>query len=230
VPNPLSRQPSSVPVPTRPAAVQRFSEAKLTKHSGDLSTNGHYFVSSGQLWVLESATDPKTCTKTMDKMKPNGQTYHRWEGSMSFLKDCLHTAEEIMGGKTFSYEKGAIHSQSRDSSKDIGESDTKNKSIASDLGQGGGKVNENADPAAGQAFLIVETDKVKTYPYHAAGVVAVDGTDRVTLEMFAGTTDAKDSERKYPGKFAMYGSGSQSFHDAFKSAFTTPVTIVIKAK
>jgi hypothetical protein len=222
--------PSSPPASTRPAAIQRFSEAKLTKHKGDLSASSHYFVSGGQLWAHSSAADPRACTKTQDKMKPNGETYYRWEGSTNFLKDCLHTAEEIMANKTFSYEKGAIHSQSRDSSKDIGVDDSTNKSIASTLSSGKGKVDDKADPAAGEAYLIVETGTVKSYPYHAAAVVAVDGTDRVTLEMFAGTTDAKDSERKYPGKFAMYGDGKQSFHDAFKDSFSAPVTIVLKTK
>ena len=223
--------PAPPPVPAGSRSIQPYSEDKLSGKDGKLSASGHYFVAGGQLWVHAAATAPKACTQTIDTMRPKGKgAYYQWVGATSFLKDCLHTAEEIMAGKTFSYEKGGIRSQSRDSKEAIGVSDAKNQRIALALAKGGGSVDAGADPAAGEAYLIVEVGALKTYPYHAAGVVAVDGTDRVTLEMFAGTQDAKDSERKFPGKFEMYGSGAQSFHNTYAGAFTTPTTIVLRPK
>jgi hypothetical protein len=223
--------PAPPPAPAGSRSIQPYSEIKLSGKEGKLSANGHYFVAGGQLWVHAAATAPKACTQYVDKMCPKGKgTYYQWVGATSFLKDCLHTAEEIMAGKTFSYEKGGIRSQSRDSKESIGVSDAENQRIALALSRAGGSVDAGADPAAGEAYLIVEVGAFKTYPYHAAGVVAVDGTDRVTLEMFAGTQDAKDSERKFPGKFEMYGSGAQSFHNTYAGSFTTPATIVLRPK
>jgi hypothetical protein len=224
--------PAPPPPPAGSRSIQPYSQATLSGKTGKLSTNGHYFVASGQLWVHETATAPKACTQTVDAIRPRGKgIYSQWVGGTTFLKDCLHTAEEIMAGKTFNYEKGGIRSQSRDSKEAIGVSDAENQRIALALAQAGGSVDANADPAAGEAYLIVEVGAFKTYPYHAAGVVAVDGTDRVTLEMFAGTRDAKDSERKFPGKFEMYdGSAGQSFHGTYANAFTTPTTIVLRPK
>ncbi len=231
VPHAPRLTPAPPPVPAGSRSIQPYSEIKLSGKEGKLSTNGHYFVAGGQLWVHAAATAPKACSQTIDTIRPKEKgTYYQWVGATSFLKDCLHTAEEIMAGKIFSYEKGGIRSQARDSKESIGVSDAENQRIALALSRAGGSVNASADPAAGDAYLIVEVGALKTYPYHAAGVVAVDGTDRVTLEMFAGTQDAKDSERKFPGKFEMYGSGAQSFHNTYASSFTTPATIVLKPK
>ena len=84
--------------------------------------------------------------------------------------------------------------------------------------------------------------KEGAYPFHAAGVVAVDGADRVTLEVFAGKKDA--TARTTKGEYAMYGSAAQSFHAIWQAAtfesnysasalrgqpiFSQPITVVIE--
>jgi hypothetical protein len=212
--------------------IQPYTEVTKSGHKGKLSQNDLYFVTGAGLYVKKNvgAPAPRYCHATVDKIGD----YIKHEGDHSFLKDCLHTAEEIMASATIDYEgPGVVRSKSTLALAitDIGESDAQNIAIAKDAQtRHAAAVNEYAAPNAGEAFMIVETGKIRDYPYHAAGVVAVDGTDRVTLEMFAGSADAKDSERKYNGKFGMYGGAGQSFHEEYSGAFTTPITIAIKKK
>jgi hypothetical protein len=220
-PRPIQRPPVQGPI-------QPYSNAKKGGVNGLLSENGNYFVGGGNLYVKKGATAPHYCIGPTDTLVKD---YGKYEGKSSFLKDCLHTAEEIMGGKTFRYDIPATRSQSRETNDNIGDSDPKNILAAQAVSNSyAGKTNENADPGVGEGYLIVETGNVQAYPYHAAGVVAVDGADRVTLEMFAGVKEANDDERKYPGKFNMYSASPNSFHEAFEKVFDNPITIVIKAK
>ncbi|HEY0752992.1 MAG TPA: hypothetical protein VGD98_03370 [Ktedonobacteraceae bacterium] len=72
-----------------------------------------------------------------------------------------------------------------------------------------------------------------SYSYHAAGVVAVDGNDRITVEVLAGIADAQ--KRKDRGMFHMYtvSDAHRSFHATWHTdphLNAGPVTIVIEAR
>ena len=70
-------------------------------------------------------------------------------------------------------------------------------------------------------------------PYHAAAVVAVDGSDRVTLEVFA--TEETPTSRTLSGKYEIYsvavGSGD-TFHSHWQNNFfgADSVTTVIEPR
>lgn len=225
------RRPLVSALDTRVSVIQPYGNAKKSGLNGKLSQSGHYFVAGGALYVQRGAPAPHDCHATVDTIDRGN--YIRYEGNRRFLKDCLHTAEEIMGRDSYDYTVGSVRSETADApTADIGAGDPQNIVAALNvLATGGGAAtNALAAPNPGQAYMIVETGPVQTYPYHAAAVVASDGADRVTLEMFAGAREAKESERQYDGKFAMYGGPGQSFHDEFAGSFNNPVTIVIKHK
>ncbi|RKG64976.1 hypothetical protein D7V80_24955 [Corallococcus sp. CA054B] len=137
--------------------------------------------------------------------------------STTFIKDCLHTAEEIMYQSQFDPKNGATRSRSVELGCDFGNSTLENILVANSLGSGKGS-NDNAMPLAGQAYVIVNLkwDREGTSPYHAAGVVAVDGGDRITLEVFASTRTSY--ARKEAGCYRMYktsGDEGDTFHGAW---------------
>lgn len=81
--------------------------------------------------------------------------------------------------------------------------------------------------------MIVSTSADSQYPYHAAAVVAIDGTDIVTLEVFARGTDARQNDRSASGRFEMYSAtGATSFHSVRSTnktfVGTNPVTMVLR--
>ena len=63
-------------------------------------------------------------------------------------------------------------------------------------------------------------------------MVAQDGQDKITLEMFAGPTDASETGRGVEkASFHIYGTGAvMSFHPSWQHLFSKPVTAVIKRK
>ena len=68
------------------------------------------------------------------------------------------------------------------------------------------------------------------WPYHFAGVVAVSGTDRITLENYARPDERKEQPdpRWY---FQMYGEEKgQSFHEFHEDTkqYANPVTVTVK--
>jgi hypothetical protein len=86
--------------------------------------------------------------------------------------------------------------------------------------------NENALPDVGEAYALVNLSVKQdhphepfTSPYHAAAVVAKDGNDRVTIEVFARAENAKYSAT---GSYKMYGAGKQSFHDYWVGEYYRP--------
>lgn len=104
-------------------------------------------------------------------------------------------------------------------------------------------VNQSAAPGVGDAYVIThiaETDErerlrdVSTgrrfrprFPYHWAGVVAVSGTDRVTLENYARSTAPSHSDARW--YFQMYGLGEgQSFHEANRGDYANAMTIAMR--
>src|SRR5205823_1268012 len=147
-PLPTVRQP-----PPGAGPIQPFSQSKIGRAKGVLSQSGHYFVSGNELFVNKGAPLPHFCQGPTDALTKD---YLKYEGASSFLKDCLHAAEEIMAGRTFRYDQPAIRSESRETQGAIGESDASNVLVAQAVSAGhGGKINQNADPNVGEGYLIV---------------------------------------------------------------------------
>jgi hypothetical protein len=203
-----------------------------------LSQNGHYMVEpkSGSMWVHKTAPKPLSC-KATGATHPASADYEEYAPSMGFLNDCLHTAEEIVHGKELA--QGGDYTKTALTGAAFGDSKTKNIKAAKDYetaasGLGGrAPVNDGASPSPGQAFVIVDTKPATNasgYPYHAAGVIARDGDDAVTMEMFASDEDAMDTDRgDAPPAFEMYGPGA-TFHSTWSSVYAQPITIVIEKR
>ena len=146
----------------------------------------------------------------------------------------MHTAEEIGADKKLQPGKvqSKVHGKRKQGkSVPFGESDDDNIEAAEAYA-----LDDRAAPKVGQAYVIVNKEwpgGVK-YPYHAAGVVAVDGKDRVTLEVCAGSQDAKS--RNTYGKYSMYTTGSgagDKFHSHWVDSFfdeDESATVVIEPK
>ena len=214
-----------------------------------------YLVQPGKawMWVHDGADPPRMCQRTeelLDRRDPRGRTYRKWVPTMGFLRDCLHTAEEVIHGRQLAlgwvaeadameeHDLSGVYSKVRDTKTLFGVGEDENIAAAVEVAKrsktGPKPVNALADPAVGQAFVMVDRkpppDAV-AYPYHAAGVIARDGRDTVTLEMFARErVDATQEERgQQLPEFQMYGP-EQTFHATWKGYYQDPVTFVIEAR
>jgi hypothetical protein len=202
------------------------------------SQNGAYLVQPGakSIYAHKLAKAPRSCEAT-GQAHAKSADYLEYAPSMSFITDCLHTAEEIIHGRQLA--QGGDYTKVAGTGEAFGLSENENigaaKKYQKEADKLGGKapVNDGANPGVGQAFVIVDTTPKKNkssfrYPYHAAGVIARDGDDAVTMEMFASDQDAMDVERGGEApQFQMYGPGL-TFHTAHSSEYATPVTIVIE--
>lgn len=221
--------------------VQRYSEGGIDEFltEGKLSENELYFVPEGGQFIYAQHI-PLTCHETgaSDYVSYNGKTYKKCLPRIQFYQDCLHTAEEIINQVYLEPHKGT-YSRESITNRVFGQNDEKNKEIAiqslTTAQATGAAINDTANPSVGQAYVIVNLDfprwkKKADYPYHAAAVVATDGADRVTIEVFAGSTDA--ASRSIDGNFAMYtvGGSGLTFHDAWNYLFKNAITITIKPK
>ncbi|MGF1939489.1 MAG: hypothetical protein RM347_035000 [Nostoc sp. ChiQUE02] len=149
--------------------------------------------------------------------------YQRYTPSDKFLADCLHTAEEIMHGQRL--RRGKVRSQVSQTGTVFGESEEDNWDAANEVSED--QRNTNAIPGVGDAYAIVaqqpidigeETDPIDCQ-YHAAAVVAEDGSDRITLEVF-GNPDKKGRNTK--GTYSIYDTDPESgntFHEAWTGTF-----------
>jgi hypothetical protein len=76
----------------------------------------------------------------------------------------------------------------------------------------------------------------RIWGFHYAGVIAEDGTDRMTLENYARTAEGGNvgTSKDQQYYFQMYGTGAQSFHEAWAAIghggkeFVNPITMVVK--
>ncbi|NPD22730.1 hypothetical protein [Corallococcus exiguus] len=190
---------------------------------GWMSENGNYFIPDDWGGQVIFATAAPLNSVVFRKQGLNdtlfsSKTYVPYV-STTFIKDCLHTAEEIMHQSLFDPKEGATRSKSVENGSAFGNSKLENVLVAQSLLKGRGS-NDNAAPLAGQAYVIVNMkwDTEGTSPYHAAGVVAVDGGDRITLEVFASTRTSY--ARKEAGCYRMYktsGVDGHTFHGAWGS-------------
>jgi hypothetical protein len=164
----------------------------------------------------------------------NGKVYapyvsRSYASNGKFVKDCLHTAEEINAQTAL--KTGDVQSKVAGTSDAFGEDEDEDIAAATRHA-----VDGAAAPGLGQAYVIVDTeweDGAGRAPYHAAAVVAVDGADRITLEVFASGSDGRRTEKE--ATYRMYSTGGgalATFHDHWvANYFTSDVkTVVIEPK
>jgi hypothetical protein len=220
-----------------------MKKVKLGTYDGLMSENDNYFIPTESDWgeqVIFATAAPRNSTayrkQGLADISSKGKTYVPYI-SESFIKDCLHTAEEICNQKQFDPKSSETRSKTVEFGRDFGDSDAGNIATANFLSLAKAS-NGNAAPGLGQAYVIVNTKWTASKgssPYHAAAVVAVDGNDRITLEVFASTRASK--QRKEPGSYRMYttsGGTGHTFHGFWNPQATyfsdTSVTFAIAPK
>jgi hypothetical protein len=210
-------------------AVQKYKKAK----EGLWSDNDLYYLPKGggdHLWALSTAAAPRASNATGLNIMIDKRKYNEYK-STYLLTDCLHTAEEIMTGGTLNYGV-KVYSKTADAAGNaFGDTPAKNRAIATARAA---LVTSNAAaaPAVGQAFVIARKKAPGggESPYHAAAVVAVDGTDRFTLEQSASGTDAHKRALEV-GSYDVYSDNDahgKSFHTRHSGTYADGVTFVLR--
>jgi len=222
-----------------PRVLQPYTEAKipnLGNTEAKVSASEQYILPYNTvLYVRADAAAPRGFvrdkTVRTEQFNYNGARYTAYKHGGSFLKDCLHTAEELINQRQLLVNR-ATYSRVRGSRLVFGqEEEGKNIECARREQKDGHPVNERANPDVGQAYVIVGTGKPGKYPYHAAAVVAKDGNDTITVEVEAGYTDARDDDRTTEGELHIYEiGGNKSFHADCQKDYDQPITIVIVPK
>jgi len=194
-----------------------------------MSENSNYFIPHGDrrcILVAEGADAPRASNLTDFKKKEYKSKEYRQYKSKKFIKDCLHTAEEIINQEEFLASDENPHSQVVGTSEPFGDDYKSNVKLAKE-----NPSNDGADPELGQAYVIVRNAVVRKsalYPYHAAAVVAVDGKDKITLEVSA--PEEKDPVRRTSfGEYTMYTTGDvgEKFHSHWQGKFKGKWTTVV---
>jgi hypothetical protein len=228
---------------TRQINLQRFAAQAFNiggaPVNGTLSESGKYFLPGGPLQhpYIFATTAPSWCTAVGGPVHFNGSNYYQCVPQNQFLDDCLHTAEEIVNGQILEIDK-ATYSRETVTGRVWGQTEGKNIEIAQKANaKSVGSVNGAADAGIGNAFVIVDTEWIskpsERSPYHAGGVVGVDGNDRITMEVFA--SGGSRERRETPARLSMYtvGGGAASFHGYWSGSYFRryeTITIVIRAK
>jgi hypothetical protein len=232
--------PGAKPVSLPRPMIQRYTHYTGPEFGGNgtLSENENYFIPDADNTVIygtsaPSASTAKASTATVSK---SSKTYTAYV-SVPFFKDCLHTAEEIINGAQLQTMSGrpatGVFSQISSTGTAFGDTEAGNIKAAQ-----AAKLDDAAAPGVGEAYVIVNTkwldpSNAVRYPYHAAAVVAVDGSDRITVEVSAGARNA--AHRNQAGQYQMYTTGSGSgvtFHTHWQKACfgKDSITTVIKKK
>jgi hypothetical protein len=223
--------------------LQRFSAQAFnvggTPVAGTLSENGTYFLPGGPLqhpYIFATAA-PSWCQAVGAPVHFNGRNYYRYVPQNQFLDDCLHTAEEIVNGQILEIDT-ATYSRETVTGRVWGQTEAKNIEIAQQArAKSVGSTDGAADAGIGNAFVIVDTEWIskpsERSPYHAGGVVGVDGNDRITMEVFA--SGGSRERRETDARLSMYtvGGGAASFHGYWSGSYFRghgTITIVIRAK
>ncbi|WP_292794745.1 DUF4157 domain-containing protein [Nostoc sp. NMS7] len=224
--------------------IQRFTAKTFTidntNVTGTLSEKGKYFLPEEPIQspTIYATSEPSNCIRVSNSTYDfNNETYASYKPKNQYLDDCLHTAEEIVNGKILQYGT-STYSKETITKRVFGQKEGINIEIAKkakDLSSG--SINENANAQKDNAYVIVDTDwetkPSKRSPFHAAGVIGVDGSDHITMEVFA--AGGSTTDRNTDAKLSMYtiGSGKNSFHGYWSSHYFQSyetITIVIKAK
>ena len=202
--------------------MQRYTDVKIPQLGGEgrLSQNGNYFIPNKPGQVIYADIDAPIPHNSVRYELVKRYDERRYQGYISqpFLQDCLHTAEEIThrirrGNPRLEFNPARVVRSRVVTGGDFGDNDADNVRLATTHA-----ADDAAAPGLGQAYVIVNKKWPQgvEYPYHAAAVVAVDGTDRVTLEVFASGRDAK--HRNVHGMYRMYSTGDagEKFHSYWK--------------
>jgi hypothetical protein len=226
-------RPQARPNPVRRnSVVQRYTEEDTKAFAGPglMSENSNYFIPHGDprfILVAKGADAPRASdlVASFEEKEYKSKEYREYK-SKKFIKDCLHTAEEIINQEEFLASDDNPHSQVVGTSKPFGNDYKSNVKLAEE-----NPSNDGADPELGQAYVIVRKALVRkkvAYPYHAAAVVAVDGKDKITLEVSARAE--KDAERRTSfGDYKMYTTGDvgEKFHSHWQGEFKGNWTTVV---
>jgi hypothetical protein len=168
-------------------------------------------------------------SKEVSEFLVNGVVVKEYVPSNKFLHDCLHTAEEIMHGHAL--EQGKTRSREVSSELAFGDGVLKNWQAARAAKEN--QSNRNANPGLGGAYVTTTRfaedigDGVRCQ-FHAAAVVAVDGSDHITLEIF-GNPD--EPNRDGDATYSIYNSAPDSgltFHDNWINTFENGITISVE--
>lgn len=224
--------------------IQRITEHSEGEVRYKLSESGRYAVidRGRQVWVREDAQVSDALVRNPNGDRTiNGQVYQEFQIRRWILKDCLHTAEEIINnlpGQLHSARELAPNAPASAGKysriqgpttglRDFGTSDESNIKNAREFG---GAKDAAAAPRIGEAFVIVSTkasENEALSPYHAAAVVGVDGNDRVTLEEW----DLRGDVSRGEAHMYTVGDASGSFHGHWAAQYfwdTEPITVVIR--
>ncbi len=160
-------------------------------------------------------------------------TYFLAKSDHYYFEDCLETAEDLINNQYPAKITSTVRSRVKYTNTPFGESEAENQAAAQAYKNGHpNDADANAKPNFGEAYVIVSMDPKNTYPYHAAAVIATDGTDRLTLEVFATDKDAKKRDRS--GSYELYTTAATApkdritFHDKWEEYIKSPITIIIQ--
>lgn len=155
--------------------------------------------------------------------------YHYYaDDSNGFVNDCLGLSELLVKSTKKSSTRAELLAPGtgKGSGYLFGNTYKKNNEIALDSNW---YENEATNPNIGEAYAIIPTvmpgksiDGSDEYPYHAAAVIAKDGTDNITLEAFAGSGQSRPDFHMYDTQpySSRSNKRSKTFHEVYMDALT----------
>lgn len=216
------------------APAQLYAIHKKDKNLGTTITtaNQHYSLksNSGNKEVYgQGIADVPRNSSEISEFFVNGAVVKEYVPSNKFLHDCLHTAEEIMYGQAL--QQGEIRSREVSSELPFGKNVLGNWQAARAAEDD--QSNQNANPGLGGAYVTTtryaeDIGGGVRCQFHAAAVVAVDGSDHITLEIF-GNPD--EPNRDGNATYSIYNSAPDSgltFHDNWINTFKNGITISVE--
>ncbi len=157
--------------------------------------------------------------------------YHYYvDDTGGFVNDCLGLSEKLAMSNPADTGRAEFRAPGSGpgEGKVFGNTYTQNTEIATN---GAWYEDEATDPAIGEAYTIVPTVKpgADPYgnveaPYHAAAVIAKDGTDNITLEADAGVALSRPVFDIYDTQPSgtRIDANSKTFHEVYSTNFTYP--------
>ena len=223
-------------------------EETVSPDNFEISEGGQYIIDANdrsRIWVRQNANVPAQVVQQLSRRRQvymvyNGEIYFAFVPNRMYMRDCCHTAEEIMaeekleqGGRNSyvlnSEGNGYFMSQNVIPFGDYGnpshqasEAQRYYSNLQSFASTNSGSVDNNASPNIGQAYAVARMNGGsggEEYPFHVAAVIAEDADTRVTMEVFATNEDANGYNEN--PNFRMYstrtGRTNQTFHQTWAS-------------
>ena len=184
----------------------------------------HLVPGAREMYGTNDADTPRYCDAVVD-----GDGNQIFTPSEQFNADCLASAEEIMHEQRI--EQAGVFSREYYHKNNFGDTEEGNWNAA--RATENHVSNRDVKPNVGEAFAIVREEPRDLggdimCQYHAAAVVASDGSDRVTLEVF-GNPDG--GGRNVDGTFRVYNTtpdSNNTFHDEWIGTFPNGITIELE--